>query len=287
MGARRLHHFLLCWGTNLKELKKYLHSLLLIIHSAFPCKDQVVSLLNGNTIKGFVQYSLNLFSYIFADKKFKSGFQIKLNSLYPSLVDRYEPAGNIPRHYFWQDLWAARKVYASKIEKHYDLGSRLSGFIAQCLPFCNIVMLDIRPLPFKIQGLEFIQVDCTNMQEIATGSIPSLSSLHAVEHIGLGRYGDNVDPLGHIQAIKELKRILSPMGNLYFSVPVGIERLEFDSHRIFNPLTIREYFNDFELVEFSIIDDENMFHENVDLNAYSSLFYGCGLFHFRKRKNEI
>ena len=63
-------------------------------------------------------------------------------------------------------------------------------------------------------------------------SIPSLSCLHVAEHIGLGRYGDPLDPLGTKKTTKELSRVLVPNGNLYFSVPIGKPRLCFNAHRI-------------------------------------------------------
>ena len=227
--------------------------------------------------------------YVREERKVQSGFSIKWRNTFPCLVDRYDAAGNLPRHYFWQDLWAARKVYESKVSRHYDVGSRLDGFIAHCLSYCEIVMLDIRPLQATIKNLSFLQANCIDMSTIPDDSLESFSSLHAVEHFGLGRYGDPIDPLGHKKAIMEIQRVVKPAGEIYFSVPIGIERLEFNGHRIFYPHTVLKLFHQCDLVEFSVIDDENMFHENVEPGDFSSLKYlkyGCGLFHFRKRLNQ-
>ena len=187
---------------------------------------------------------------------------------------------------FWQDLWAARKIHASKVPRHYDIGSRLDGFIAHCLPFCEVVMLDIRPLQVPIKNLSFIQANCMDMPAIEDDSLDSFSSLHAVEHFGLGRYGDPIDPTGYQKAIWEIQRVVKPEGSVYFSVPIGIERLEFNGHRVFNPHTVLALFDQCDLVEFSVIDDQNIFHEKVDPNNFYALQYGCGLFHFRKRSNQ-
>ena len=55
-----------------------------------------------------------------------------------------------------------------------------------------------------------------------------------VEHIGLRRYGDPLDPDGTVKAMAELKRIVIPGGDLYISVPVDeMNRIYFKAHRAF------------------------------------------------------
>ena len=122
-----------------------------------------------------------------------------------------------------------------------------------------------------------------DMNQIPSGSIPSLSSFHAIEHFGLGRYGDPIDPLGHQKAIAEMKRIVCDGGVLLFSVPIGVQRIEFNGHRIFDPLEVIRLFKGFELMEFSAIDDNGLFQENVAFEDYRTQRYGCGLFHFKKK----
>lgn len=237
----------------------------------------------GHVFTGYYHYVVDLLRYRKADSLVHSGFPLRLRNTFPDLLDRYESAGNLPRHYFWQDLWGARKIFRSGVKRHYDIGSRLDGFIAHCLPFCEIVMLDIRPLSMQIQNLQFQQTNCMDMNQISDGSIASLSSFHAIEHFGLGRYGDPIDPLGHQKAFAEMKRIVCDDGSIYFGVPIGIQRIEFNAHRIFDPLEIIRLFEGFELVEFSAIDDNDAFHENVAAGNYRTLKYGCGLFHFKKK----
>jgi len=165
-------------------------------------------LLTGRVFTGFYHYAIDLLRYRKADSLVHSGFTIRLRNTFPCLIDRYENAGSLPRHYFWQDLWGARKVFRSGVKHHYDIGSRLDGFIAHCLPFCEIVMMDIRPLPIQIPNLQFQLTNCMDMNQIPDDSISSLSCLHAIEHFGLGRYGELIDPLGHQKAIAEMKRIV-------------------------------------------------------------------------------
>lgn len=261
----------------------FLRAFLLHLNAIFPFLYPMRNLLNGRVFTGFYHYANDLLRYRKADSLVHSGFPLRLRNTFPCLLDRYENAGNLPRHYFWQDLWGARKVFKSGAKRHYDIGSRLDGFIAHCLPFCEIVMLDIRPLQIQIQNLQFQQANCMDMNQIPDGSIPSLSSFHAIEHFGLGRYGDPVDPLGHRKAIAEMKRIVCKGGVILFSVPIGVQRIEFNGHRIFDPVEVIHLFEGCELVEFSAIDDNDVFHENVVVENYRTLRYGCGLFHFKKK----
>lgn len=272
------YHFILNHGNAFRAIALHIHA---IFPFFFPLKDYF----NGRILRGFFAFWRDWHTYNREEHGARSGFEITWRDSFPCFLDRYEAAGTVPKHYFWQDLWAARKVYESKAPMHYDIGSRLDGFIAHCLPFCEVVMLDIRPLPIEIDNLAFKQTNCMNMESIPSDSIQSLSSLHAIEHFGLGRYGDPIDPDGHKKAILEIKRVVAVNGMVILSVPVGLQRLEFNGHRVFDPLTIISMFDGFELLEFSVVDDLHAFHPDVDPGGYRNLNYGCGLFLFKKQNS--
>lgn len=209
-------------------------------------------------------------------------YRLSVKHLHPVLHDRFVSAGAARGHYFFQDIWAARSIYSKNIKQHVDVGSRLDGFVAHLLPFSRVTYIDIRPLDANIAGLEVKQGSVTDMP-FPDNSVISLSCLHVIEHIGLGRYGDQIDPDGYIKAAKELSRVLAPGGMLLVGVPVGKERLCFDAHRVFDPQTIVGIFEGLSLKSFSLIDDNGdgirsdaSFQQGVQCN------YGCGLFEFEK-----
>ena len=113
-------------------------------------------------------------------------------------------------------------------------------------------------------------------------SIESLSCLHVAEHIGLGRYGDPLDPQGTEKAAKELARVLAKDGFLYFALPIGKQAVYFNAHRVHNPLTIIEYFKDLKLAEFSAISDNGHFVFNAKPEDFVNANYSCGCFKFTK-----
>lgn len=205
--------------------------------------------------------------------------KIKLTNTFPCILDKTEKQP-FDSHYFYQDIWAFDKILKSSAREHIDIGSRIDfvGFLSTVVP---VEYVDIRSLETDLKNLKFIKGDILRLP-FETDSVESLSCLHVAEHIGLGRYGDKLNPKGTIEASKELSRILAPGGNLYFSLPVGKPRLCFNGHRIHSPRQILEYFSNLKLVGFSGIDDVGKFIENADIKNFETNDYSCGLFHFVK-----
>ncbi len=200
----------------------------------------------------------------------------------PILGEYGEQAGHASGHYFHQDLWAARRIYEHRPTRHVDIGSRVDGFIAHLLVFMPVELVDIRPMQSKVEGMKFVQADATRMDGFADNSVPSLSSLHAIEHFGLGRYGDPLDPQACFTAMGALSRVLAPDGRLYFSVPIGRERVVFNAHRVFDPKRIVDVFSDLELLEFSAVNDAGDFFPNARMEDYQNAYFSCGMFVFTK-----
>ncbi len=132
-------------------------------------------------------------------------FPLHLNSLFPVLEDHDAEAGGASGQYFHQDIWAARKIFARKPARHIDIGSRLDGFVAHVLVFMPIEVIDVRPLTSAVPGLTFTQADAPSLKQFASDSVSSISTLHAVEHFGLGRYGDPINPNGWRDAVNALR----------------------------------------------------------------------------------
>lgn len=211
--------------------------------------------------------------------------QIKEEYFAPIYTDKVAKAGSI-KSYFWQDLWAARKIYKESPEIHYDIGSRVDGFVAHLLTFRDHVnLIDIRPLDREVDGLEFTCADATNLDGFEDNSIESLSALCSLEHFGLGRYGDEIDPDACYKCFKAIGRKVKEGGNVYLSVPVGKEHLEFNAHRIFYASTIVDAFPEFRLEEYSCTYN-GYIEYNIDIHKYDEdITLGgnrFGLFHLRK-----
>ncbi|MEH2952014.1 DUF268 domain-containing protein [Candidatus Merdisoma sp. JLR.KK011] len=215
----------------------------------------------------------------------RESFAIYDEYLWPVISDKYAMAGAM-ENYFWQDLWAAKYIISDGTKEHYDIGSRVDGFIAHLLASnIKVNMIDIRPFPSQVDHLYTIVDDATMLKNIEPESLESISALCSLEHFGLGRYGDEVDPEACFKCFEQIQNKLKKGGKLYISVPVGRERVEFNAHRVFYASTIRECFHKLELLEFSCAA-EGRIEYDVDIHKYDDCFengeYRYGLFRFQK-----
>lgn len=162
--------------------------------------------------------------------------------LMPCLHDRYEEGGATKSEYFWQDLLVARAIHKAKPAQHVDIGSRVDGFVAHVASFREIEVFDVRPISTVVPGVVFRQADLMDPSSLPTatggGYCDSLSCLHAIEHFGLGRYGDPVNPLGYQRGIANMAQLLQLGGTFYLSTPIGQERVEFNANWVFDPRSI-------------------------------------------------
>ncbi|HEY6342767.1 MAG TPA: DUF268 domain-containing protein [Bryobacteraceae bacterium] len=248
----------------------------LITLSQFAGFDPVVLARNLYRFPGFVK-DLNRYQRLTGDPTFGA----HLRDILPILTEARQSAGSVGGDYFHQDLWAARKLFRRRPPEHIDIGSRIDGFVAHVLVFMPVHVVDIRPLNGTVAGLEFLRGDATELKMFEDGSVASLSSLHAAEHFGLGRYSDPIDPSASTKFMMALQRVLAPGGRLYFSVPVGRQCVRFNAHRIFDVRTVLETFTELELLSFSFVASDGRLHEDTVVERAISAD-GCGLFEFTK-----
>jgi len=271
-------HFL----TNMnKKLKRQLDR----IYSLFTTFgfDPIVFI---NAFRGLPFFFRDYF-IISRQKKSNPSFPIKLN--YPRLDDRFHKSGTMKGHYFHQDLYVARRVFENKPIRHLDIGSRVDGFVAHIAVFREIEVMDIRDLKPTVNNIRFTQGDLMQLPQTLINSFDSISSLHAIEHFGLGRYGDPVAYNGYLDGIDNIAKILKSKGKFYFSVPIGPQCIEFNAHRIFSLKYLIEILvQNFKIDYFSFVDDNGDLNEKVELTQSRienncGCEFGCGIFELTKK----
>lgn len=204
--------------------------------------------------------------------------------LMPCLSDRTADVG-FDAHYTYHTAWAARILAEIRPPRHVDVGSHLM-FVALCSAFVNMEHYDFRAVQLSLSGLRTGEANLVALPW-ETGSIGSLSCMHVVEHVGLGRYGDQIDPQADRQAMKELARVLAPGGQLLFVVPVGRPRIQFNAHRIYDVDSVLRSFEGLDLAEFSLIPtDGSGLIRNADFDLVRAEAYACGCFRFIKRAGD-
>lgn len=200
----------------------------------------------------------------------------------PFLAD-WTAATEFDRHYVYHPAWAARVLAATRPSEHVDISSTLH-FVSILSAFVPVRFYDFRPADLQLEGLKCDRADLLALP-FPDNSVASLSCMHVIEHVGLGRYGDPLDPDGDLKGMRELARVVAPGGDLLFVVPVGRSRLCFNGHRVYSYDQILASFPGLELKEFVLIPEAaergglilQASREIADREAY-----GCGCFWFIK-----
>jgi hypothetical protein len=231
------------------------------------------------------KYFFSYINFLVLIKKTKIKYIIK-----PCINDWYENAGDASSEYFLQDLYVARLIFKASPVKHVDIGSRIDGFVAHVASFREIEIFDIRSLDFNINNIIFKQADLmdSEVSESYTNYADSVSCLHAIEHFGLGRYGDKLNLNGIEMGITNISKILKKNGDFYLSTPIGIERIEFNANWVSNPYNIINIAlnNNLLLDKFILIkQDGSVIEINLDLFNNKEIkfdYYSLGIFIFKK-----
>jgi hypothetical protein len=232
-------------------------------------------------IRSLVLFPFVVISYgKFITRDKHSRFTLPFLRVAPVLFEN-TPYTRFDTHYIYHTAWAARKVKEINKEKHVDISSSLY-FSSIVSAFVPVEFFDYRPANLNLGGLTSSSANLTSLH-FKDRSIASISCMHTVEHVGLGRYGDAIDPDGDLKAAKELQRVVAEKGSLLFVVPVGRPVIEFNAHRIYSYQMVLNMFPELTLKEFSLIPD-NALTEGMIFNASPQMVskqqYGCGCFWF-------
>jgi hypothetical protein len=230
-----------------------------------------------NFIAGIFWYSTDLVGYyrLLGRESEKQSFFI-----FPKIFDKDPRSHTFDRHYVYMDRWAFKNILEQKPSQHVDIGSSIR-FLSMASTVTKLKFVDIRPVKLDFDNFECIEGNILKMP-FADNSVNSLSCLHVAEHIGLGRYGDPLDPQGTIKACRELARVLSLGGVLYFALPIGRQATYFNAHRVHDPVKILEYFKGLKLVSFAAIGDGGHFYPEAKAEDFRQAHYACGMFTFTK-----
>lgn len=255
---KRIHSILCQFGINLLKFKN-------IIYIPLFCKSffKYKSLININ----------------------ESVVRSQIDCIFPILGDHKEKSSSVIKHYFNQDLLVASYINKNNPKKHVDVGSRVDGFVGHVASFRKIEVFDIRANNFQFKNIIFKKRDITKIDKSLLNYCDSLSCLHTLEHFGLGRYGDQIDPIGYLKGFKNLIELLKTNGRLYVSFPISNKNITyFNSERSFQPKEILKWSDKLRLIRFDFIDDNDQIFLDVNLYKFNKrIKYGCGIYTFKKK----
>jgi len=232
-----------------------------------------------------IRHAFKLPGFIFDFLVFRRGlksFVCRSRDVLPMLNEK-TPTMGFDAHYIYHTGWAARVLKDLAPVHHVDISSALM-FSAVISAHTNVSYYDFRKPSVALSNMQCGVQDATSLT-FESDSIESLSCMHVIEHIGLGRYGDAIDNQGDMRAASELARVLKPGGHLLIVVPVGDEQsIRFNAHRIYSYQGVMGMFRELECLEFAFLHDkkDNLFIRDAVESDTRGSAYGCGCFLFRK-----
>jgi SAM-dependent methyltransferase len=119
---------------------------------------------------------------------------------------------------------------------------QLAAGIEQCTVF------EIRPVEVNDDRVD-VRVQDLTYAETVRPEFDLVTCLSTIEHVGLGRYGDRLDPWGDVKLARNLEQLLRPGGIALLSFPVGRGCVVFNQHRIYSPRRRSLIFGDLRLIE--------------------------------------
>lgn len=232
--------------------------------------------------RNVLRYGTYILDYQIFKKSHDNRFRLSIFTGKACLNEKTSKTG-FDRHYIYHVAWAARVLAETKPNRHTDISSSLyfSSIVSAFMP---VDFYDYRPAQLDLPNLISHHADLNSLP-FADSSLASLSCMHTVEHVGLGRYGDQINPQGDLKAMSELSRVLAHGGDLLFVVPIGKPKIVFNAHRIYSYNQIIASFPNLRLKRFSLIP-ENPQNGGLIVEASEELAnrqnYGCGCFWFTK-----
>ena len=113
----------------------------------------------------------------------------------------------------------------------------------------HVITIDYNE-PIVCSGIEWIESKSVPSFGDEVGTYDLLVSFSGIEHSGLGRYGDPINPNGDLEAMQQIHRALVPGGYLLLAIPTGDnDYIEGgNAHRIYGPDRMAQMLEHFEFI---------------------------------------
>jgi len=161
-------------------------------------------------------------------------------------------------HYEETDGWLYQAMDKYSVANQHILviGSEEPCYEAVAIAYGadNVTMVEYQKVTSQHPKLKTMTVsEFENDDNLFDASI----SISSVEHSGLGRYGDELDPNGDIKAMKVLLDKTRVGGLCFLAVPMGKDEILWNAHRVYGRIRFNRLIDGWEIVEsFGFIDSD-------------------------------
>lgn len=157
-------------------------------------------------------------------------------------------------HYLYQAL-----------EKHLSVIENKSVAVLGSMdPWYESILLAYGAFPTTIDSKQILSTD-PRIQVVTPAELESnpqtfdaLLSISRIEHEGLGRYGEPLNPDADLMAMQKAKALLKKDGLLFLSVPVGKDYLIWNLHRVYGKLRLKALLQGWRIVGYFGFTSEDL-----------------------------
>lgn len=163
----------------------------------------------------------------------------------------------------------ASKLFLEAFEK-YNITGKNVAVIGSQTPWLECILLNLKnnvtTVEYNVPEANHPDLKCINyfssfkQSEYEYDVIATFSS---IEHSGLGRYGDPLDPEGDIKVMKDIHKNLKKEGLLLWGAPVGHDALVWNAHRVYGKLRLPLIFENFKEKEWLGFEKEKLLRERL------------------------
>lgn len=190
-----------------------------------------------------------------ATDTYPANWTVSLISTFQEKVRAREAFGS----YFNKDIYPALDKYASlavRDKKCAVIGTEIPWIEAALLEYnaSRVVTIEYATIYSTVPRLFTVTPDKFAQEQQNGGDqrqlFDSIWSYSSIEHDGLGRYRDPLNPYGDLQTMIKLTCILKPGGFLFLSVPLNIyDHIAFNLHRLYGPVRLPLLYRHFHIIE--------------------------------------
>jgi hypothetical protein len=157
----------------------------------------------------------------------------------------------------------------------YDIKNKNVAVVGSTSPWIEAILINLRnnvtTIEYNVPETKYNNLQCKdyfNYFKNNKETYDDVVTFSSIEHSGLGRYGDPLDPNGDIDTMKTIHNNLVENGLVIWGAPVGKDALSWNAHRVYGPIRLPLMFNKFRELKWYGLTKEKLFSAPVCKNSY-------------------
>jgi len=169
--------------------------------------------------------------------------------------------------YYQVSSWILRAI------ETYRIFRKKVAVIGSLTPWMEAILLNheniVTTVEYNVPVVDYPNLHAISYAEFAASDdmYDAILTFSTVEHSGLGRYGDALDPEGDLKTMAEIRRHLMDAGLLVWGAPVGHDVVAWNAHRIYGRIRLPMIFSGFVELEWIGGSREELLNQPLEDNS--------------------